>query len=143
MVDKSRPCKSGVRQFDSEFSFILCMFCFGEVDEVLDSLQKSSFRDLSGSIVFTDNLERTITIIGHIIATIYLSISRRYCQRSREIICETDSVHGVIPTRAGICSRDILAETTAILIDEILFSSLGKYLYFGFFGIHLGDQIES
>ena len=62
MVYKSSPIEASVCQRDSEFGFVLKMFSFGKVDEILDRLEKCCFRDLSSTIVFAEDLERTVTI---------------------------------------------------------------------------------
>ena len=120
MLYEPCPGKSGIRERDSEFSFILEIFSFGKIDEILHSLDKLGFGDLSVSIVFTDDLERTIVVIRKIVAAICFSISCRYHQRSRKIICETDAIHGIIPSCAGVCCGDAGTQSTAPLIDKIL-----------------------
>ena len=142
MVYESGKINSCIRERDSEFCFILKMFCFREIDKILDRFEKSSFGDLSCSIVFTYNLKWSISICWHIIATINFSISSRYSQCCRKIICETDGIHSIISTCTAIRRRDILTKSTTPLIYKILFSCFGNHFSFCLFRIYLRDKIE-
>lgn len=141
MVYKSCSVKSGIRERDSEFSFVLSMFRFGKIDKILDRLQKGSLGDSSCSIVFAQNLERTIAIVGEIIPTISLSIPRRYRQCRRKVVGKTNAIQGIVPASTVISSGDFFAKSSAIFVPKILFECLGDSFGFGFFCIELSKHI--
>lgn len=141
MIDEAGHVEAGIREGDSEFGLVLEMFGFGKVDEVLDHIEEFRFGDLSGSIVLAQDLEGSITVARQIIAAIRLPISGRDSQRSREIVRVADGIHGIVPACAHIRSGDPRAESSAVLIGEILLILLGRYLGFGFFGVDLGHEI--
>jgi hypothetical protein len=96
-------------------------FPFGEVYEVLHSLKKFGFSNLSGSIVFAQDLKWTITICRQIIATICLPISSGYSEWSRKIVGKTNSIHSIVSTGTGIGSIYFLTKSTTIGSEKILF----------------------
>ena len=85
-MDKSGHIKAGVRQGDSEFCVVLSPFRFGKIYKVLDRSEEFSFGDRSGSIVFADDLEWSVTIVGKIISAMSFPISGRYRQSRREVV---------------------------------------------------------
>lgn len=92
---------------------------FGEVYEVLDGLQEFSFGYLSGPVVLAEDLKRSVAVGWQIIAAIRLPIPGRYRQRGREIVGVADAVHGVVSSGARVGGRYVLAEASAVEIEEI------------------------
>ena len=130
MINKSGHIQSSIGESNSEFGLVLYPFRLGEVDEILHGLEKFCLRNLSGSIVFAEDLEGTITISRQIVATIGLSIPRSYRQGSREVICETNGIHSIVSAGAAIRGVDVLAKSKTIEINEGLFVSFGDNFCF-------------
>lgn len=143
MVDESSHVEAGVGQRDSEFSFVLKMFRLRKVDKFLDSFEKFCFGNLSCPIVFAENLEWSITIVWQIIPTVGLSISCRHSECCRKIVGIAEGIYSIVSSCAGVSSRDILAKSSAILVEKLLFERLGRDFCLGLFVVYLSDEIEA
>ena len=89
---QSRHISSGVRERDSEFTFVLCSFSLRKINKILYALDKGVIRDSSGSIVFADNLKRAIAIARQVIPTRRFSVPGGDGQRRRKIIYKTNRI---------------------------------------------------
>lgn len=143
MIYESCPVKSRIRQSNSEFSFVLCMFSFGKIDKILDATQKNCFTDLSSTIVFTQDLERSITVGRKIISTRTFSISCSYRQCGGKVVGETKVIECSIPSRTCIGPRDFFADATSVGTQKILFKCFGCSFSFVFFCGNLGKHITT
>ena len=139
MIDKSSPIPSGVRERDSEFGVVLRSFSFGEIYEILYALLEDVSSNQSASIIFANDLKRSIAIGGEIIGTTYFPISSSDRECCREIICEADAIESIVSSRAVFRTRDIL-ESRKIARKESLFERKCRLFGFGLIGIERSNK---